>query len=247
MKKINPQKINDAQPIWIKICGISTPRAAYQVVHAGGDAIGFVFQPSSRRWVSPVHAANISRGLPLSLVRVGVFVDASLEEVAQTVKMVGLDGIQLHGCETPEFCDAVHRQTGCTVIKAVRVLDGSEGSRLSSYRAHHLLLDRFDAKLAGGAGAPFDWTLVPKLRTAAAVKRPVILAGGLTPDNVACALTMSWANGIDVSSGVETSGHKDPAKIRQLISAVRQWESVHHGSPSRVAPDFRHSSPSREK
>lgn len=196
----------------VKICGIRTEAAAAAAVEAGADAVGFVFYPPSPRFVSPTRAAALARMLPPFVVRVGVFVNAPVEVVEAVAQEVGLDAVQLHGDEPPEVC----ARLSIRVIKAVRV-DGPEAVvRARGYPVCALLLDAHLPGRYGGTGRRFDWSL------ARALDRPVILSGGLTPDNVAEAIRQARPYAVDVSTGVETHGEKDPEKITAFVQAVRQ-------------------------
>jgi len=198
----------------VKICGIRTVEAARAAAEAGADAVGFVFWSKSRRFIRPDEAARISRVLPPFVVRVGVFVDERpevMEEIAQTV---GLDAVQLHGDEPPEVWGVLRRR----VIKAIRVRDPSSLAQAAQYTVSAILLDTYVPDTYGGTGKPFDWSLAREVR---GWGRPVILSGGLTPENVREAIEQVRPYGVDVSSGVETEGEKDPQKIRAFVQAVR--------------------------
>ncbi|MDR7433869.1 MAG: phosphoribosylanthranilate isomerase [Armatimonadota bacterium] len=201
--------------IRIKICGITTPEAARVAAEAGADAIGLVFAPSRRR-VSVEEAKAIVAALPPFVSRVGVFVNEAPERIAAIADACGLDVLQLHGDEPPEACRWFPRK----VIKAIRVRGPESLESLARYEVDAFLLDTFVQGEAGGTGRTFDWEIA---KTASAQFR-VILSGGLTPENVREALELVRPYGVDVSSGVETDGSKDPEKIRAFIAAVREWE-----------------------
>ncbi len=221
--------------IFVKICGITSAEAGRAAAAAGADAVGFVFYPPSRRYVTPRQAGAIAAAIPRGPARVGVFVDASLAEIAAAAAQAGLDFLQLHGDETPDFCREARTATGCRVIRAFRVRTAADvagiaavwSSPAASGAADYFLLDALVEGQVGGTGQRFDWRLV----AAADLPAPVILAGGLTPENVATALTMARPAGVDVSTGVETEGRKDPAKIHRFVEAVRRWE--HGGGTER--------------
>jgi phosphoribosylanthranilate isomerase len=199
----------------VKICGITDISSALAAAEAGADALGFVFAPSPRR-ITPSQACRICRELPPFISRVGVFADAPLEEVRAVAEYCGLDAIQLHGSESPDYC----RSLGRRVIKAFRVGDEIDPVELSGYPADAILLDTFVAGQKGGTGQPFDWQLAAGLK----LSRPLILAGGLTPENVGRAVAIVQPYGVDVSSGVEKDGQpgkKDPDKIRRFIAAAK--------------------------
>lgn len=181
---------------------------------AGADAIGLVFAPS-RRQVTLAEACRIAAELPPFVTRVGVFVDADLDRVREVVDAVRLEMVQLHGSESPEYCVAL----GLRVIKAIRMRDAHSVEAMAGYRVAGFLLDSFEPDLAGGTGKAFNWALAAGLHPPA----PIILAGGLTPENVQEALETARPYGVDVSSGVETGGRKDPGKIREFVARVREW------------------------
>ena len=196
----------------IKICGIRDPETALAAVEAGADAIGLVFAPSRRR-VTLEQARRIIQVLPPFIARVGVFVDEDLTRVREIADAGRLDAVQLHGSETPEYAAALP----LPVIKAIRVRNAASIDGMGAYRVAAFLLDSFEPELAGGTGKPFTWALAAGLGAPA----PLILAGGLTPENVGEAIQTVRPYGVDVSSGVETDGRKDPGKIRAFIAAVR--------------------------
>jgi phosphoribosylanthranilate isomerase len=198
----------------VKICGITRVEDALAAAAAGADAIGLVFAEASPRCVSADQARTIAAALPPFITVVGLFVDAPAARIREVLGQVPLDLLQFHGRETPEDC----RQFGRPYIKAVRMTPGvdlaAEARRYA--QAAGLLLDAYDPQLAGGTGATFDWTRVPL-----DLGKPVILAGGLTPENVARAIQAVRPYAVDVSSGVEQSkGIKDAAKIAAFIRTV---------------------------
>jgi phosphoribosylanthranilate isomerase len=204
----------------VKICGITSPTDAVVAVEAGADAIGLVFWPRSPRAVAPERAAEIARALPEAVLRVGVFVDAPREEMARVAETVGLDLLQLHCDVGPESLAGLPRP----VLQAVRVGNGFERELATRYAADAagILLDtRVDGETAapGGTGVPFDWSLVEGL----ARRVPfLVLAGGLSPANVAEAVRRVRPHAVDVSSGVEAlPGRKDPEKVRAFVEAAR--------------------------
>jgi phosphoribosylanthranilate isomerase len=200
----------------VKICGIGDLATASAAADAGATAIGLIFAPESRRRVAPEAAAEICRGLPPFIARVGVVVNESLDGVRALIEQVGVDTIQLHGDETPEFCDQV-RALGAKVIKALSVSGPIDLDLVRAYPVSAVLLDTHRAGQRGGTGETFDWAYARPV--AAAV--PVILSGGLSPENVAAGIDAVRPYGVDVSSGVETQGVKDPKKIRAFIAAAR--------------------------
>ena len=203
----------------IKICGITSPEDGEHAVEAGAWALGMVFWPRSPRAVGVEAAIDLARPLRRRAELVGVFVNATLDEVVGTAEVVGLSWVQLHGDEGPSFCEAVGRRAGVKVIKAARVRARADVQAIDAFRnvdAH--LLDAYREGEPGGTGATFDWGLTRERRSTL----PLMLAGGLTPENVAegIAQTSPWA--VDVSSGVEAApGVKDHAKVEAFVAAVR--------------------------
>lgn len=198
-----------------KICGITRPEDALAAVAAGADAIGLVFYPQSPRAVSIAQAQAILAVLPPFVCSVGLFVDASQAELDAVLAQLPLDLLQFHGNETEAFCEAA----GHPYIKALRVRPGDDvGQLLDTYPgARGLLLDTFVEGVPGGTGLAFDWSLLPKN-----LHRSVILAGGLTADNVAQAIAQVRPFAVDVSGGVEQQkGIKNHAKLARFVGAVR--------------------------
>ncbi len=198
----------------VKICGITRPEDGVAACAAGADAIGLNFYPPSPRAVDIEQAVTIRRALPPFVTVVGLFVNASVETVGETAVRVHLDLLQFHGEETPSQCEA----PGLPYMKAVRVNDDTDVSEASRRfaSAKALILDTHDDKLWGGSGQTFDWDLVP-----ADIELPVVVAGGLTPANVADAILRLRPYAVDVSGGVEQSpGIKDAAKIIRFIEEV---------------------------
>jgi phosphoribosylanthranilate isomerase len=207
----------------VKICGITSPEDASLAVESGADALGLVFWHMSPRRVDPARAADIVRGLPQSVLRVGVFVDAPREDMERIADAVGLDVLQLHGDEPPEALAGLPRPA----LKAVRVGPGFAAEEAARYREHAagLVVDTRlpgETQMPGGTGVPFDWSLVQGL---AARVSFLMLAGGLSPANVAEAVRAVRPQAVDVSSGVEgLPGRKDPAKVRAFLEAARAVE-----------------------
>jgi len=204
----------------VKICGITQPEDAGAAVEAGADALGFVFVPGTPRFVTVEQAAAVVRALPPFVSKVGLFVDAPLNEIRETVRVVGLDTIQLHGAETPQFCEALRGVA--TRLKAFRVRGPETLGDVNRYEGtvEAYLLDAYVPGIAGGTGATFDWELAVAARE---LERPLILAGGLTPETVANAVRRVRPYAVDVSSGVERApGRKDPDKIDRFIREVRR-------------------------
>lgn len=205
--------------MWIKICGITRLEDALSAARFGADAVGFVFADSPRR-VSPVQARDIAREMPGRPARVGVFVDSPPEEVLRIAEYCGLDLVQLHGNEDTEYCDAL----GDRAIKALRVAEKADLLKVRDFRCRAVLLDGY-AKTAnsgngnGGGGAGIDWKMLRVIKSG----RPVIVAGGLQPGNVAAAVKETHPYGVDVSSGVESApGIKDPVLMYEFIERARK-------------------------
>src|SRR6266511_1502713 len=195
----------------VKICGITSVEDAQAAVEAGADALGFVFYPPSPRYVTPEQASLIIRTLPPFITTVGLFVDVPVETVNSMAAQCGLDRIQLHGREPPDFCCRVVRP----VIKAFRIKNAESLLHLPHYRVAAYLLDAYvEGALPGGTGASFSWEFAAQAKPYG----PVILAGGLTPENVEEAILRIRPYGIDVSTGVERApGVKDHHKVRTFI------------------------------
>jgi indole-3-glycerol phosphate synthase/phosphoribosylanthranilate isomerase len=205
--------------VFVKVCGITTVEDGLLAARAGADAVGLVLWPGSPRHVDLETARRISAALPPFVLRVGVFVDATREEMVRAAEAVGLDVLQLHGEEPPESLAGLPRR----VVKAVRVGPGFVIDRALRYEgaADGILLDTrapgADAP-PGGTGTTFDWSLARDVREKVSF---LMLAGGLTPENVGKALSAVRPDAVDVSSGVESApGRKDPAKVRAFLDAV---------------------------
>ncbi|SFE15984.1 phosphoribosylanthranilate isomerase [Lentibacillus persicus] len=192
----------------VKICGMTTREAAQEAAEAGADFIGFVFAPSKRQ-ITPKKAAEISAGLPSSVKKVGVFVNETKETIIQTAETAGLDIIQLHGDEPALFAEALPYP----VIKAFR-MGKHDIAEIQAYPCDYYLIDSPKGPNRGGNGTTFDWA---RLTDAGLNTEKLILAGGLTPENVQSAISIAKPAAVDVSSGVETNGEKDLEKISQFI------------------------------
>ena len=195
----------------VKICGITNVLDALAAVDAGANALGFVFYERSSRFVTGQSAREIIGALPPFVSKVGVFVNAPEALVQRTIQQCGLDTLQFHGDETPQFC----RKFGLKTIKAFRIRDQQSLARLADYTEEAWLLDSDVPGRLGGTGTRFNWELAGEAKK---MKRPIILAGGLTPENVAEAVRQVHPYAVDVSSGVESApGKKDPVKMRNFI------------------------------
>ncbi len=198
--------------MFVKICGITSEEDGLLAVAMGADAVGFLFAPSPRR-ISPSLARDIARRLPPEILTVGVFRDEDPRNVVRIANEARLRAVQLHGRESPEETERVRGQVP-RVIKAFRA--GSEElERARAYGADIILVDADQP----GSGRIFDWALAER----AAGSLPVIVAGGLTPENVAAAISKTRPWGVDVSTGVESApGRKDPRRLREFVNAARQ-------------------------
>ena len=197
-----------------KICGITRIEDALIAAEAGTDAIGLVFYAKSPRAVSIQQARDIVAALPAFVTTVGLFVNASREELNDVLAGVALDLLQFHGDESPAECESYQRP----YIKALRVKPGDDIAQLAApyAKARGILLDTYVPGVPGGTGAAFDWSLVPS-----GLPQPVILAGGLSAANVQAAIEQVRPYAVDVSGGVEAGkGIKDAAKIRAFMQAV---------------------------
>jgi phosphoribosylanthranilate isomerase len=205
-------------PPKIKFCGITTVDDARAALDAGAWAIGLIFWPRSPRRCDPATATEIAAAVKRRAETVGVFVNPTLDHVAATVDAVGLTMIQLHGDEGPSFCAEARRRTGCKVVKAMRVRTGADIQALQAFHTDYHLLDSHVAGTRGGSGETFEW----ELARAHPGPIPVILSGGLTPDNVTAAIETMHPFAVDVASGVEAApGRKDHEKLRAFAAAVR--------------------------
>jgi phosphoribosylanthranilate isomerase len=198
----------------VKICGITRLDDALHAVRAGADALGFVFHEASPRYLNPEQATSIIGALPPFVQAVGLFVNADSEFVNATADQCRLDLVQLHGDETPEYCELIRRR----VIKAFRVKAPTSIEPIKNYRVAGILLDAYSPKAYGGTGLTFNW----EIALAAGKFGPVILAGGLNPDNVRQAVEKVAPYGVDVSGGVEAApGRKDPEKVTEFIRRAK--------------------------
>jgi phosphoribosylanthranilate isomerase len=201
----------------IKICGITTPEDAEHAAALGVWAIGLNFWPRSARRIDPGTAAEIAAMVKRQVEVVGVFVNPTLAHIAATAEAVGLTMIQFHGDEGPAFCAETARRTGCKVIKAARVHSGADIQALATFHVDYHLLDSHVPGERGGTGETFAWELARKHRG----RVPLILSGGLTPENVGEAITTVRPFAVDVASGVESApGRKDPDKVASFVRAV---------------------------
>jgi phosphoribosylanthranilate isomerase len=199
----------------VKFCGITSAADAEAAVQAGADALGLMFYPGSPRHISLETAQDIARRLPPYIIRAGVFADPNPSDVFAAIQLCQLNVVQLHGNETPEFC----LQFGVMTMKAFRIQNADSLLPMSTYRTDAFLLDSHVKGKPGGTGETFNWDLALKAKK---FGKPIFLAGGLTPQNVAEAVRKVAPFGVDVSSGIEQSpGKKDAQKMKDFIAAVR--------------------------
>lgn len=202
----------------VKICGLTREQDVEAAVGAGADALGFVFYGPSPRNVSIAKAVELVKGLPPYVTSVALFVNAAADEIARVVDEVGIDLLQFHGDEPPEFCDTHERPWMRALRMRPEVDPLAEAGRFGAARG--LLLDAYRPGVPGGTGETFDWARIP-----ADLASRIVLAGGLTPSNVRQAVRQVRPYGVDVSGGVESDkGIKDAEKIKAFIEEVRHAE-----------------------
>ncbi|MET3657610.1 MULTISPECIES: phosphoribosylanthranilate isomerase [Sporosarcina] len=200
----------------VKICGLMESQHVKTAVDAGVDAIGFVFAPS-RRQVTIAKAQELAKNIPPGVLKIGVFVDASQDDIEQTFREVPLDFVQFHGDESSDFIEKV----GLPSIKVLSVYSDEDAKRFAHYETDYFLFDTPGTDFKGGSGKTFDWQL---MKDAGVQSDKVILAGGLNADNVAQAIRTVQPYMVDVSSGVEVMRRKDDKLIRAFIKAVKDEE-----------------------
>jgi len=201
----------------VKICGITNLEDAQTAVKAGADALGFVFYQGSPRHILPFRAKQIIKKLPKRIVKVGVFVNAGGGLIHQTAEFCSLDMLQLHGSESPEFCQ---RFKNYRVIKAFRIKDKLPLKKILKYKTYAYLFDAFKRSKPGGTGTSFNWSLLAELKDA---KAKIILSGGLTAKNVRGAIKKVKPDWVDLSSSVERKpGKKDPRKLKNFIRVTKR-------------------------
>ena len=206
----------------VKICGVTSVADAAVAVDAGADLIGLIFYPPSPRYVAPGQARAIVASLPPELPAVGVFVNESLETITGVASESGVSRVQLHGDESPELC----RRLPWRCIKTFRFTDKVLPEMMPDYPVHAFLIEGFHGELYGGGGAKADWHRVATLHSYGRI----ILAGGLTPDNVREAILTVRPYAVDVCSGVEaTPGRKDAAKVRDFVKCAKSVAGEEQG------------------
>ena len=196
--------------IKVKICGITNKEDALYAAECGADALGFIFYEKSPRYIEPDNAKTIIAALPPFVTTVGVFVNKDFNDIRDITLLTGVTVVQLHGDESPSYCNLVEGK----LIKAIRVKNYSSIEGLKKYDVDVFLLDSFDKNSFGGSGLTFDWKLAEKAKQYG----KIILAGGLTPDNVEEAVKKVVPYGVDVNSGVEKKpGIKNKNKVKEFI------------------------------
>ena len=199
----------------VKICGVTNVADALAAAEAGADMIGLNFYEKSPRYISFATASEISRALPPFVLRVGVFVNPEESQVVEAIAACGLNLLQFHGDEDSDFCT----QFGLMSVKALRVRDAESLQTLENFNTDAFLLDAYSKSGLGGTGEKFNWDLAV---AAQKFGKPIFLAGGLTPENVADAVKQVRPFAVDVSSGVESApGKKDAAKVQAFIAAAK--------------------------
>jgi phosphoribosylanthranilate isomerase len=219
-EEVSTVKTTESSKTKIKICGITNLEDALLAVNLGADDLGFNFYEKSPRYIAPEKAKEIIAELPANVMKIGVFVNESVERICEISAIAGLDAVQLHGDEDDRFIDAVHIMCGLPVIKAIKVTPDFSAKDAAHSNAEAVLLDKFSPKEHGGTGETFDWNIAKQV--SASVER-VYLAGGLTPENVGEAIRTVRPYAVDVCSRIESEpGKKDAAKLKQFIDAVRK-------------------------
>jgi phosphoribosylanthranilate isomerase len=207
----------------VKICGLTMLEDARQAAELGAWALGMIFWAGSPRACTVEQAEAIGAQLHRQVELAGVFVNAPLDELAATADVCRFSLLQLHGDEGPAYCQEAARRTGCKVVKAARVHDAAQIQALRAYHTDYHLLDAHSPKAPGGTGESFDWELA-RLHPGTP---PVILSGGLTPDNVAEAIAAADPFAVDTASGTEAEpGRKDPDKLAAFFRAVETTGNV---------------------
>jgi phosphoribosylanthranilate isomerase len=211
----------------VKICGITKLEQASAIADLGATALGFICVPGTPRYVERETIQAIVEQVPNSVDRVGVFLDAAIEEICQTVAIANLNVVQLHGTESIAFCDALRDVLpDVKLIKAfrIRAFEDLEQVQTYTHAVHHVLLDAYHPQKAGGTGHTIDWTMLKEF----CPNCPWYLSGGLNPDNILDALTLITPDGIDLSSGLENApGDKNLERVQQLFKTLEGVKSLH--------------------
>jgi phosphoribosylanthranilate isomerase len=204
----------------VKICGITNQEDALFAARCGAAALGFIFYPFSPRYIKPEDAGKIISVLPDALVEVGVFVNENVAEIKRVMEYCGLDMIQLHGDETPEFC---REFPSARVIKAVELKNEADFVYAKSYHVGAILVDSRHAGLYGGTGRKANWELACRVKN----KKPLILSGGINEKNIAEAMKTVVPVALDINSGVESEpGKKDHAKLARIFDIIRAADTT---------------------
>ena len=207
----------------IKVCGMTNLADATQAADLGAWAIGLIHHRDSPRFVQPETAEEIGAALKRRCEVAGVFVNSTMEEVVRAAEREELTILQLHGDEGPQFCSEAARRTGAKVMKAFRVRSAADIQAAEAFRTDFHLFDAYRRRAPGGTGESFDWELLAGRRS----KVPMVMAGGLTPENVGEAMAAAKPYAVDVVSGVEAEpGRKDPEKVEAFFEAVRATEEA---------------------
>lgn len=219
---------------YLKICGITSSETLTMIGEEKlpVDFLGFIFA-YGRRKITPIQWESLSNTVPTSSKTVGVFVNQDLHDVEVIFQKAPLDIVQLHGKESPEFCQQVKNQFGCKIIKVIGITeDGQASLELASYQGvvDYLLLDTMTNNQAGGTGKVFAWDRIPGFQQECArIGVPLLVAGGLNEDNIRALIQRYHPFGIDLSSSLETNGMKDMGKIRNVIDVVERM-ALHDGN-----------------
>jgi len=208
----------------VKICGITNLEQGEAIAHLGATALGFILVPNSPRYIAPEQLVTIIPYLPATVESIGVFVDTDIAEVVQIVAKTGLKAVQIHGQESPSYCQELRHQLSkdlsrVEIIKALRIRNREDLENIANYETvvDTFLLDAYHPQLLGGTGHTLDWSMLADFTP----RRPWFLAGGLNPENISIALRNLKPDGIDLSSGVEISpGNKDLSKVEKLFTQL---------------------------
>jgi phosphoribosylanthranilate isomerase len=204
--------------VGVKICGVRSEADAIAAIESGADALGFNLYPGSKRYLQWQKEAAWIRELPAEISRIALVVNSTLKEATQLLEMELFDGLQLHGEESEEFCQSLVK-CGKPVLKAVRLETVEHLARVRTYPVFGFLIDSYREGVFGGTGERFDWKLLKGVK----IDKPLIVAGGLTPENVADAVREIRPHAVDVASGVENrEGFKDKKRMRDFVLAVRE-------------------------
>jgi phosphoribosylanthranilate isomerase len=217
----------------IKICGLTDPDQALECAQLGADAIGLVFYPKSPRHVSVEQAAAITARLPGRVAAVGVFVNTDKDALLHTIDACGLDAVQLHGQESPRWVDDISRSTNAGIIKVLFAQRAPMLSDAAGYDIKGFLVECGKGRLPGGNAMAWDWAIAEEF----ALHYPLILAGGLSPENVAAAIATCLPDAVDASSSLEAEpGLKDMDKVKRFIEAVRRTAPLYRSRKREVTP-----------